>query len=134
MIEVLQPPGLATPIAPYSTGLISDDLVLLSGQIPFNTAGQLVGPGFFEQAHQVFQNIGACLTAAGCSFRDVLKVTAYLASFENFEQYNALYAEYFERPYPARTTVQVGLYGFKIELDLLARRPPEGGTSSAHRD
>jgi reactive intermediate/imine deaminase len=123
MFEVVQPPELPAPLAPYSTVVVSGDLVLLSGQIPYTAAGELVSEDFAAQARQVFRNTEACLRAAGCGFADVLKVTAYLADFADFAVYNELYGECFRPPYPVRTTVQAGLYGFKLELDAIARRP-----------
>ena len=123
MFEVVQPAGVATPAAPYSPAIVSGDLVMLSGQVPFTPAGELVGEDFHEQAHRVLQNTGECLRAAGCGFEDVIKVAAYLSDLSDFEAFNEVYAEYFSPPYPARTTVQAGLYGFKVELDATARPP-----------
>jgi 2-iminobutanoate/2-iminopropanoate deaminase len=117
------PEGLSEPIAPYSPVVVSDDLVLLSGQVPFDAAGALVSSEFEPQARRVFENLGSCLAAAGCGFEHVLKVNAYLASFDDFAAYNEFYREYFAPPYPARTTVQAGLYGFRIEVEALARLP-----------
>ena len=121
--ETPQPEGLTQPIAPYSPVVVSEDLVLLSGQIPFDEQGALVSEEFATQARQVFENMRRCLASAGCGFGDVVKVTAYLASFDDFAAYNEIYDDYFEPPYPARTTVQAGLYGFRIEVEALARRP-----------
>lgn len=121
--EALQPEGLARPAAPYSSVVVSDDLVLLSGQVPFDTDRRLVSEDFEAQARQVFDNVGRCLEAAGCGFGDVLKVTTFLADLGDFAAYNAIYAEYFVEPYPARTTVQAGLLGFRIEVEAVARRP-----------
>jgi 2-iminobutanoate/2-iminopropanoate deaminase len=49
-------------------------------------------------------------------------VNAYLSRFDDFEEFNGLYVTHFSEPYPARTTVQVGLYGFDIEIEAWARR------------
>lgn len=121
--EALQPDGVPAPLAPYSNVVVSGDLVFVSGQVPYDAEGELVGPDFTAQAHQVFRNLGACLDAAGCGFPDVCKITAYLADFTDFEIYNAVFEDYVKPPYPARTTVQAGLYGFGIEIDLIAERP-----------
>jgi 2-iminobutanoate/2-iminopropanoate deaminase len=120
--DSLQPEGIAEPIAPYSPVIVSGDLVVLAGQIPFDEDGKLVSADFAEQGRRVFENIGSCLRAANCDYSDVIKVTTYLASFDDLTEYNALYTEYFKPPYPARTTVQAGLYGFAIEIDALARK------------
>ena len=120
--ETFRPEGLARPAAPYSSVVASGDLVLVSGQVPFDAEGLLVSENFDEQARQVFGNLERCLAAAGCGFGDVLKVTAFLADLADFPDYNRVYAEYFVEPYPARTTVQAGLLGFRIEVEAIARR------------
>jgi 2-iminobutanoate/2-iminopropanoate deaminase len=119
------PSGLSQPIAPYSPVVVSRDMVFLSGQIPFDQNGKLVSDEFEPQAKQVFENMRRCLEAAGCGFEDVLKVNAFLASFDDFGAYNEVYGQYFAPPYPARTTVQAGLYGFRIEIEAIARRPEQ---------
>ena len=123
MFEIVQPDTLATPAAPYSPAIVSGDLVMLSGQVPFTSTGELVSDDFGEQAHRVFQNIGECLRAAGCDFEDVLRVSAFLSDLSDFEPFNEVYGEYFKPPYPVRTTVGAALLGFKVELDAIARRP-----------
>jgi 2-iminobutanoate/2-iminopropanoate deaminase len=121
--EALRPDGLAVPAAPYSSVIVSDDLVFISGQAPFDAERHLVSTAFDEQARQTFENLGRCLEAAGCGFADVLKVNAYLADLVDFEAFNRIYAEYFTDPFPARTTVGALLLGFHIEIDAIARRP-----------
>lgn len=122
-IEARFPKGAARPIAPYSPIIIADGLVAISGQIPLDAAGTLVSDDFADQARQVFTNLGACLDASGCGFQDVLKINAYLTDLEDFPIFNSVYEMFFASPYPARTTVQAGLLGFRIEVDAWARRP-----------
>ena len=117
------PEGIGTPIAPYSPVVVSGDLVFVSGQVPFDEANELVSHEFEVQARQVFDNLGRCLKAAGCSYADVLKVNAFVSDFKHFPVFNAVYGEYFGAPLPARTTVQAGLYGFDLEVEAVARRP-----------
>ena len=53
----------------------------------------------------------------------MIKVTAFITDMENFGAYNEVYAEFFEAPFPARTTVQAGLApGLLVEIEALARR------------
>ena len=120
--DVRQPKGIVCPIAPYSSVVVSGDLVVISGQVPFDEAGKLISEEFDEQAHRVFQNLALCLQAADCDFEDVIKINAYLSNPDDFATYNGIYVEYFSPPYPARTTVLAGLLsGFRIEVDALAR-------------
>ncbi len=122
--EALQPAGIARPKAPYSPVVVSGDIVATAGQVAFGEDGELVGETMEAQARQVFENLSRCLAAAGCTLRDVIKVTAFLADFGEFDAYNVSYERYFSPPYPARTTVQAGLApGLLIEVEALARKP-----------
>jgi 2-iminobutanoate/2-iminopropanoate deaminase len=125
-MEHITPEGVGDVPIPYSPVVVSGDLVAVSGQVPFDEHGTLVSSEFAEQAQQVFRNLERCLRAAGCSMADVVKVNAYLESFDHFDAYNEVYRTAFSAPFPARTTVQVGLLGFLIEVDVLARRPSGG--------
>lgn len=122
-IEARFPQGAAQPIAPYSPVIVADNLVVISGQVPYDETGLIVSDDFVEQARQVFRNLEACLRAAGCGFDDVIKVNIYIADLANFAEFNAVYEQVFHAPYPARTTVQAGLLGFQIEVDAWARQP-----------
>jgi 2-iminobutanoate/2-iminopropanoate deaminase len=121
--QALQPDGVAVPKPPYSPVIVSGDLVYTAGQAPFDVDGKLVSDDVAEQTRQTLTNLGACLAAAGCGFEDVLKVNAYLTSLDDFPAYNEVYLEFFDAPYPARTTVQAGLVGFKVEIEAVARKP-----------
>jgi 2-iminobutanoate/2-iminopropanoate deaminase len=118
----IQPDGVATPSSPYSPVFASGDLVYTAGQIGSDASGNTV-EGFEAQTRQVFENLRACLEAAGCSFRDVVKVNGYLVDLGNFPVYNEIYREYFTEPYPARTTVGAALApGLLVEVECVARR------------
>lgn len=121
----IQPPDLATPTKPYSPVVVSDDLVVVSGQIPLDAQGELIAGGFVEHAHQVFANVETCLRAAGCGLDDTIKVVAYLTDRSHFAQLNEVYAGYFHEPRPVRTTILCGLLDerFLFEMDVIARRP-----------
>jgi 2-iminobutanoate/2-iminopropanoate deaminase len=95
-------------IGPYSQAIRAGGLLFLSGQIPIDPAtGALVAGGVEPQTRQVFANIGEILKAAGASFDAVVTATVYLADMNDFAKMNAIYAEYFSTPAPARATVQV---------------------------
>jgi 2-iminobutanoate/2-iminopropanoate deaminase len=95
-------------IGPYSQAIRAGQLLFLSGQIPIDPAtGNLVDGGIEAQTRQVFKNIGAILEAAGASFDHVVTAGVFLADMDDFAKMNAIYAEYFSAPAPARATVQV---------------------------
>ena len=120
----LKPDGLAVPKAPYSSVLVSGDLVFTAGQVAFDEQGALVSDDFAEQAHQVFRNVQACLEAAGCGWQDVVKTTCFLVDLGDFPAFNEIYRQYLVEPYPARSTVQAGLFGgCVVEVEAIARKP-----------
>ena len=86
----------------------SKDLVFLSGQIPLNPQTMELVDGDFEaRARQVFDNLKAVATAAGGSLDNIVKVTVYLTDLDNFAAVNAVMADYFAEPYPARAALGV---------------------------
>jgi 2-iminobutanoate/2-iminopropanoate deaminase len=121
--EAIQPDGVARPKPPYSPVVVSGDHVFTAGQVGFDREGNLVPGGIAEQTRQTLENVRACVEAAGSSLANVVKVTAFLADLGDFEGYNAVYREYFDEPYPARTSVQAGLpAGILVEIEAVARR------------
>ena len=66
--------------------------------------------------------MGAVLAAGGLSLADVVRITVFLADMNDFAAMNAVYAQYFSEPYPARVTVQVARLpkDARIEIDLIA--------------
>ena len=122
--EAIQPPDVVTPKAPYSPVVVSGDHVYTAGQVAFEATGAVVGDGMEAQTRQALTNVSQCLAAAGCGLEDVVKVHAYLSDLGDFDEYNAVYREFFTEPYPARTTVQAGLPpGLLVEIEAVARRP-----------
>jgi 2-iminobutanoate/2-iminopropanoate deaminase len=121
--DAIQPEGLTTPTPPYSPVVISGDAVYTAGQIANDADGNLVKGGIEEQTRQALQNVRTCVEAAGSSMADVVKVNAYLADLGDFAGYNEVYVEFFDAPYPARTSVQAGLpTGVLVEIEAVARR------------
>jgi 2-iminobutanoate/2-iminopropanoate deaminase len=70
----------------------------------------------------VMNNLQAVLEKAGASFNHVVKTTIFLADLNDFEAVNQVYAQYFEEPYPARSTVQAARLpkGARLEIDAIA--------------
>jgi len=98
-------------------------LLLLSGQVPLDSTGQLVGPGDFKaQATQVFENLRAALAAGGATFRDVVKVTFYLRDVANLPVLRTIRDQYVNPAAPpASTLIQVGgLYRDDVMLEVEA--------------
>jgi reactive intermediate/imine deaminase len=124
MRHAIQPDGVPVPAPPYSPVVVSGDLVCTAGQVAMDPTGAIVPGGIAEQTEQVLRNVAACLVAAGCGMGDVVKTTVFLTDLADFAIFNEVYARHFEPPYPARSTVQVGLAdGLLVEIEAIARRP-----------
>jgi 2-iminobutanoate/2-iminopropanoate deaminase len=110
---------------PYSPGILFGDTLYLSGQLGRDPATAKLVPGGIEpETRQVMKNLRTVLQTAGMDFGDVVSVTAFIRSFEDFEAFNRVYREHFPVDPPARATVQVsGLnLGAAIELQMIAAR------------
>ncbi|KAF8313021.1 YjgF-like protein [Cantharellus anzutake] len=104
-VSTLDAPGA---IGPYSQAIKAGPYVFLSGNIPaIPSSGEIVQGGIKEQTKQVLQNVDAVLKASGSSLDRVVKTTVFLKNLENFAEMNGVYAEYFGRHKPARSTVEV---------------------------
>ena len=123
MREALSPPGFPPAIGPYSPVIKVGNMLFLSGSIPMDPAtGQMVTGDVTEQATRVMENIKALLQSAGADFRHVVKSTVFLADMNEFAPMNAVYANYFAAPYPARSTVQVARLprDCRLEIEVIA--------------
>lgn len=118
--------GAPAAIGPYSQACTAGGFLFTAGQIGIDPElGELVGPGIREQAYRVFVNLRAVLEAAGAGLGDVVKTTVYVADMADFAELNAIYAEHFSEPYPARSTIEAGALpmGARVEIDVVARVP-----------
>ena len=109
-------------IGPYSQATRAGNLVFLSGQVPLDPAtGNLVEGDIAAQARQAFDNIKAVVAAAGGSMDDIVRVGLYLTDLSQFGAVNAVMADYFSQPYPARSTIEVSALprGAQFEVDAL---------------
>lgn len=109
-------------IGPYSQAVRSGQMVFLSGQTPLDPAtGAMVEGDIGMQARRALDNLRAVCIAAGGSFDDVVRVGLYLTNLGDFAAVNAVMAEYFSTPYPARSTIEVaGLpKGAAFEVDAI---------------
>ncbi len=109
----------ASPSGTYSQGILAGELLFVSGQGPFDANGDLVGTTFEEQARATLANISAIAKAAGGRIEDAVKIGAYLRDQSDFPVWDAVCAETFARPFPARTTIECNLIGFDIEIDAI---------------
>ena len=118
--DVYSSPEGAPAVGPYSPAVGVGDLVFLSGQIPLDSDGKIVGFTPKDQAHKALDNMRVTLEAAGLSLANVVKTTIFLHDMDDFSAVNEVYAEYFSEPYPARSTVQVARLPKDVRLEIEA--------------
>ncbi len=123
--ETIHPESAPIPAGPYSPALKVGSMVFVSGQTPEKPGSdELVDGGIREQTIQVMENIKNILAAAGCAMDNVVRVNAHLLDINGFDEYNEVYKTYFNKPYPARTTVQSVIPGGGlVEVDVIAMLP-----------
>ena len=114
------------PIGPYAQAIEVGNLVFCSGQIPLDpVSGTIVGDGNVEaQTQQVMKNVSAVLKQAGLGFGNVVKTTIFLKNMADFPKVNAIYAESFMEPFPARSTVEVARLpkDVLVEIEVIASK------------
>ena len=121
-IEAFHSDSLPPPVGPFSPAVRSGGFIFFSGQVGVDPAtGKLVEGGVEPEARQVFRNLATLLEAVGKSFADVVRAGVFLTDIGDFAAVNAVYAEAFEVPFPARTTVAVAALplGASIEIDVV---------------
>ena len=110
-------------IGPYSQAVQTGDTVYVSGQLPINPAtGQMAEGGVAELTRQSLTNIRAILAEAGLTMNHVVKTTVMLADMADFAEMNAVYAEFFTAPFPARSAFAVKTLpkGARVEIECIA--------------
>lgn len=110
--------------APYSPGIVSGGFLFISGQVGHAPDGTLAGT-IEEQTKQTLDNLGAVLQAAGCDYKDLVKVNVFITKQEYFQAFNQLYMERIPEPRPTRATIVTALVddAFLIEIEAIAKLP-----------
>jgi len=120
--EIISTTNAPAAIGPYSQAVRAGNTVYFSGQIPLDPAtGNLVEGDVSVQARRVFDNLVAVAEAAGGSLEKIVRVGIYVTDLASFAAVNAVMAEYFQQPYPARSTIEVsGLpKAAQVEVDAV---------------
>jgi 2-iminobutanoate/2-iminopropanoate deaminase len=94
-------------VGPYSQAIKVGNLLFVSGQIPLNTHGVIVGDDVTVQTNQVLSNLKAIIDAAGMTLANVVKCTCFIKNMDDFAAFNAVYTEYFASTLPARECIEV---------------------------
>jgi len=122
--NVFAAPDGAPAVGPYSPAVGVGEFVFLSGQIPLDPEGKIVGFTPKDQTRKALENMRVTLAAAGLGLDDVVKTTIFLKDMDDFAAVNEVYGEFFAEPYPARSTVQVARLpkDVRVEIEAIAVR------------
>jgi 2-iminobutanoate/2-iminopropanoate deaminase len=127
MREGINSSELASPAGPFSHVVKAGGLLYLSGQLAQNPqTGHLVEGGVVEQTTQILHNLRAVLKVVQRDLSHVVKVNVFLTDMNDFAAMNAVYATYFDAPYPARSTIAVKALplGARVEMECIALAEP----------
>jgi 2-iminobutanoate/2-iminopropanoate deaminase len=126
--EELRVEGLPEPISHYTDAVLAGGLLFVSGIVPVDGSGALVGgDDVVAQAEQVFALMGRVLGAAGAGPGDVVKVTVFLLDKADRVRINPVRERFFGAARPASTLVEVSglaVPGARLEVEAVALVPP----------
>ncbi|EET61115.1 putative endoribonuclease L-PSP [Marvinbryantia formatexigens DSM 14469] len=118
MKQVISTDKAPAAIGPYSQAVEVNGMVYTSGVIPVNPATGEIPEGVEAQARQAFSNLSNLLEAAGTSMAQAVKTTVFIKEMNDFGKINEIYAEYFTKPYPARSCVEVARLPKDVLLEI----------------
>lgn len=104
-------------LGPYSQGISAGRLVFTSGQLPMRD-GVLISDDVADATRASLENVAIILEAAHATLSDVVKVTVFLKDMNDFAAMNAAYGEFFPKPYPARSCIEVARLPLDAVLEI----------------
>ena len=117
--KAIQIADAPAPVGSYSQGILQDNMLFVSGQIPLNPkTGNLEMASIEEATHRVMLNIQALLESANMQMKDIVKCSIFLKDMADFSEVNEIYSSYFEGIYPARETVQVAKLPLDVSIEI----------------
>jgi 2-iminobutanoate/2-iminopropanoate deaminase len=122
-MEKIQIEGTPIPKGHYSQGIVHNNLIYVSGQLPMNLATGEIENGLIEaQTELALLNVEAVLLAAGSDLNHVVQMTIYISDMELWSRVNEVYARVLGEHRPARAIVPVKdlHFGTKIEIQAIA--------------
>lgn len=109
------------PAGTYSQGIIAGGFLFIAGQGPFDLEGKKRPDTFRNEVMMTLGNLENIARAAGTTIQNAVRLGVYLLDMNNFQEMNKIFVEYFNEPYPVRTTIQADLRGFQIEIDAIVK-------------
>lgn len=125
-MKMIAPASLPTPAGHYTPGVISGNLLFISGQLPVRPDGAHTATEPFEvQAQQAIDNLLEVAKAAGANTSNIVKVNVYIVGIKYWPAFNQLYAGIMGDHKPARAIIPVPElhHGYLIEIDAVVELP-----------
>jgi 2-iminobutanoate/2-iminopropanoate deaminase len=122
-IQVIKTDKAGPPVGPYSQGIKAGGFVFVAGEKGMDPATKQIVPGGIEpETRRTLENIKVILEAAGSSMDLVVSSFVFMTDLSQFSKMNEIYAEYFKRNPPGRTTVEVKSLpaGAHVEITVTA--------------
>lgn len=120
------PAGSPPPLAPYSPGVVADNILYVSGVLAMDATGGTVGAGdATAQTRAVLESIKRIVEAAGGTMADVTMNSIFLKDLADYAKMNAVYREYFPNEFPARYCIRADLVKpeFLVEIASIVHLP-----------
>jgi len=124
MKNVIHTASAPAAIGPYSQAIQMGDMLFTSGQLGIIPETGELAQGVEAQTEWALKNLGAILAQAGLNYANILKTTVFVADLADFAKVNAVYQNFFEGAYPARSCVQVAALpkGGLVEIECIAAK------------
>ncbi len=121
MKEIIYTENAPKPIGPYSQAIkVTGELLFISGQIPIDNSGNIVGNNISEQTQQVIKNIESILKSQNLSLNNIIKTTVLLKDMNDFAEMNKVYEDWFRDSKPARAAYQVARLPKDVLIEIEA--------------
>jgi len=123
MRKVIYKDEAPKPLGGYSQGVVGGGLIFVSGQLPIDPkTNKFIEQDIKKQTKQIFKNIERILATEGARLKDILKISVFLLTLNDFKGMDEVFQDLFSVKPPARTTstVKEFLPGVLVEIDVIA--------------
>ena len=120
MLKEISTTNAPAAIGPYSQAIKVGNMLFTSGQIPVDPETGNIPDGVEAQAKQALTNIKNLIEASGADISNVIKTTVFIADMNDFAVINEIYSQFFTKPYPARSCVEVARLPKDVLLEIEA--------------
>lgn len=120
MLKEISTTNAPAAIGPYSQAIKVGNMLFTSGQIPVDPETGNIPDGVEAQAKQALANIKNLIEASGADISNVIKTTVFIADMNDFAVINEIYSQFFTKPYPARSCVEVARLPKDVLLEIEA--------------